>query len=62
MRSNDEARPLHRHLEPTRAAGYAVLPAASPGDVFFDLEGDLVPLRQGPGPVVVEVVLGGERR
>jgi uncharacterized protein len=32
--------PVHRHLAPTRAAGYALLPAPSPGDVFFDLEGD----------------------
>jgi predicted RecB family nuclease len=32
--------PVHRHLAPWRAAGYALLPPASPGDVFFDLEGD----------------------
>ena len=32
--------PTHRHLEPARAAGYALLPAPSDGDVFFDLEGD----------------------
>ena len=32
--------PVHRHLEPARAAGYARLPPASAGDVFFDLEGD----------------------
>jgi predicted RecB family nuclease len=32
--------PTHRHLEPGRAAGYALLPAPSAGDVFFDLEGD----------------------
>jgi uncharacterized protein len=32
--------PVHQHLEPRRAAGYALLPAPSPGDVFFDLEGD----------------------
>ena len=32
--------PTHRHLEPARAAGYALLPAPSAGDVFFDLEGD----------------------
>ena len=32
--------PTHRHLPPARAAGYALLPAPSPGDVFFDLEGD----------------------
>ena len=29
-----------RHLPPRRQAGYAALPAASPGDVYFDLEGD----------------------
>ena len=33
-------KPRHRHLEPERAAGYAVLPDPSPGDIFFDLEGD----------------------
>jgi predicted RecB family nuclease len=32
--------PVHRHLPPARAAGYAVLPPPSDGDVFFDLEGD----------------------
>jgi predicted RecB family nuclease len=32
--------PVHRHLEPRRAAGYALLPASSPGDIYFDLEGD----------------------
>jgi uncharacterized protein len=32
--------PVHQHLEPRRAAGYALLPTTSSGDVFFDLEGD----------------------
>jgi len=32
--------PLHRHLPPARAAGYAQLPRPSQGDIFFDLEGD----------------------
>ena len=38
--SRDERRPTHRHLAPERARGYARLPDPSPGDVFFDLEGD----------------------
>lgn len=40
VRSRDERRPTHRHLEPQRARGYARLPEPSEGDVFFDLEGD----------------------
>jgi len=40
VQSYDTGRPLHRHLEPKRAAGYALLPRPSTGDVFFDLEGD----------------------
>ncbi len=40
VRSRDSGEPLHRHLEPKRASGYALLPEPSPGDVFFDLEGD----------------------
>jgi predicted RecB family nuclease len=40
VRSRAGGRPLHRHLEPKRASGYALLPEPSPGDVFFDLEGD----------------------
>ena len=40
MRSRDSGQPLHRHLEPKRASGYALLPEPSQGDVFFDLEGD----------------------
>jgi predicted RecB family nuclease len=39
-RSRGSGQPLHRHLEPKRACGYALLPEPSPGDVFFDLEGD----------------------
>ena len=38
--SEDEKQPLHRHLEPRRAEGYAALPDPDAGDVFFDLEGD----------------------
>ena len=38
--SRDSGQPLHRHLPPERAAGYALLPEPSAGDVFFDLEGD----------------------
>jgi uncharacterized protein len=30
----------HRHLPPERERGYARLPQRSPGDVFFDFEGD----------------------
>lgn len=40
VRSRDSGQPLHRHLEPKRASGYALLPEPSAGDVFFDLEGD----------------------
>ena len=40
VRSRSTGRPVHRHLEPARVRGYARLPAPSPGDVFFDLEGD----------------------
>ena len=40
VQSRDRSEPLHRHLEPKRAAGYALLTQPSPGDVFFDLEGD----------------------
>ena len=38
--SRESGEPRHRHLSPAPAAGYARLPAPSPGDVFFDLEGD----------------------
>lgn len=40
VQSRDSGLPTHRHLPPARAAGYALLPAPGPGDVFFDLEGD----------------------
>src|SRR4051794_8741697 len=40
VESRTERHPTHRHLEPANARGYARLPAPSPGDVFFDLEGD----------------------
>jgi predicted RecB family nuclease len=40
VRSRTTSVPTHRHLEPARAAGYALLPRPSAGDVFFDLEGD----------------------
>ena len=38
--SRESGEPRHRHLPPIRAGGYALLPDPSPGDVFFDLEGD----------------------
>jgi uncharacterized protein len=40
VRSRETGAPTHRHLAPARATGYAMLPDPSPGDVFFDLEGD----------------------
>ena len=40
VQSRDSGQAVHRHLEPKRAAGYALLPDPVPGDVFFDLEGD----------------------
>jgi uncharacterized protein len=46
VRSRESGRPVHRHLEPDRARGYARLPAPSEGDVFFDLEGDPFALRE----------------
>lgn len=38
--SRESGEPRHRHLPPALAAGYAVLPTPSDGDIFFDLEGD----------------------
>ncbi|MDQ2761461.1 MAG: TM0106 family RecB-like putative nuclease [Actinomycetota bacterium] len=38
--SRETNQPTHRHVPPSRAAGYARLPEADPGDLFFDLEGD----------------------
>lgn len=40
VESRASGQPAHRHLQPKRAAGYALLSEPSPGDVFFDLEGD----------------------
>lgn len=40
VRSCESGQALHRHLAPKRAAGYALLPQPTAGDVFFDLEGD----------------------
>ncbi len=40
VKSRVTGRPTHRHLDPARARGFARLPAADPGDLFFDLEGD----------------------
>ncbi len=40
LQSRTSGLPVHLHLEPARAAGYALLPPPSAGDVFFDLEGD----------------------
>jgi uncharacterized protein len=40
VESRDTHQPVHRHLDPARATGYALLPPPSAGDVFFDLEGD----------------------
>lgn len=40
VESRETGAAVQRHLEPRRAAGYALLPEPSPGDVFFDLEGD----------------------
>lgn len=40
VRSRTTGAPVHRHLTPSRAAGYALLPPPSEGDIFFDLEGD----------------------
>lgn len=40
VKSRNSGSPAHRHLAPRHAAGYALLPDPSPGDVFFDLEGD----------------------
>lgn len=40
VESRETGEPRHRHLEPAPAAGYALLPEPTPGDVYFDLEGD----------------------
>lgn len=38
--SRTTGEPTHLNLEPVAGSGYALLPEPSPGDVYFDLEGD----------------------
>ena len=40
VEARETRRPTHRHLPPVAGMGYGRLPDPSPGDVFFDLEGD----------------------
>jgi predicted RecB family nuclease len=40
VESRTTGEPTHLNLKPVAASGYALLPEASPGDVYFDLEGD----------------------
>jgi predicted RecB family nuclease len=40
VEARESRRPTHRQLPPVAGMGYARLPDPSPGDVFFDLEGD----------------------
>lgn len=40
VESRTTGQPTRRHLQPTRAAGYAAIPPPSAGDIFFDFEGD----------------------
>ncbi len=40
VESRTTHQPTRRHLPPAAERGYARLPAPSPGDIFFDLEGD----------------------
>jgi uncharacterized protein len=40
VESRTTGEPTHLNLEPVAGSGYALLPAPSPGDVYFDLEGD----------------------
>lgn len=40
VESRETEEPRHKHLQPAPAAGYALLPKPSAGDVYFDLEGD----------------------
>jgi predicted RecB family nuclease len=40
LRSRESGLPTRRQLAPEPRRGYALLPPASPGDVYFDLEGD----------------------
>ena len=60
VQSRATGQPAHRHLAPERARGYARLPAPSPGDVFFDLEGDpfVAPRPRARVPLGLVDVLG----
>src|SRR6185436_2171048 len=40
VQAREENKPIHEVLAPTPGLGLAKLPAPSPGDLFFDLEGD----------------------
>jgi predicted RecB family nuclease len=40
VESRTTGEPTHLNLKPVAASGYALLPEPSPGDVYFDLEGD----------------------
>jgi uncharacterized protein len=40
VQGREEARPIYETLTPVAGLGLSRLPAPSPGDVFFDLEGD----------------------
>jgi predicted RecB family nuclease len=40
VESRESGEPRHKHLQPAPAAGYALLPKPSAGDIYFDLEGD----------------------
>lgn len=40
VESRETGQPRHKHLRPAPAAGYALLPEPTVGDVYFDLEGD----------------------
>lgn len=47
VRERDERSPLYEVLAPEPQRGLCVLPAPSPGDVFFDIEGDPFAAEQG---------------
>jgi len=40
VESRTTGEPTHLNLQPAAGSGYALLPEPSPGDVYFDLEGD----------------------
>jgi predicted RecB family nuclease len=40
VESRTTGEPTHQNLKPVAGSGYALLPEPSPGDVYFDLEGD----------------------